>query len=96
MGACAASGVDGVIGLAGSGNAGRTDELAGDASFTLAELFAAMPEASGKPMTYQNMTPKEFRAAALKADAPETIARILLDSGATSSTGDRPAWCRAV
>ena len=43
--------------LAGGEHAGRTYELAGDASFTLAEFVAAVADASGKPIAYQNMTP---------------------------------------
>jgi NAD(P)H dehydrogenase (quinone) len=66
--------------LAGGDHAGRTYELAGDASFTLAELVAVVAEASGKPMTYQNMTQEEFRSAAVKAGVPEIVARILSDT----------------
>lgn len=73
--------------LAGGDHAGRTYELAGDASFTLAELVAVVAEASGKPMAYQNMTPEEFRAAVLKAGAPEIVARILSDTDAGVAKG---------
>ena len=73
--------------LAGGDHAGRTYELAGDASFTLAELVAVVAEASGKPMAYQNMTPEEFRPAALQAGAPEIVARILSDTDAGVAKG---------
>jgi len=73
--------------LAGGDHAGRTYELAGDASFTLAELVAVVAEASGKPMTYQNMTQEEFRTAALKAGLPEMVARILSDTDAGVAKG---------
>lgn len=73
--------------LAGGDHAGRIYELAGDASFTLAELVAAVAEASGKPMAYQNMTPEEFRPAALQAGAPEIVARILSDTDAGVAKG---------
>lgn len=73
--------------LAGGDHAGRTYELAGDASFTLADLVAVVVEASGKPMTYQNMSPEEFRAAVLKAGAPEIVARILADVDAGVAKG---------
>lgn len=42
--------------LAGEEHAGRIYELAGDASFALAQLAAVVSEASGKPIVYQNMT----------------------------------------
>ena len=73
--------------LAGGDHAGRIYELAGDASFTLAELVAVVAEASGKPMAYQNMTPEEFRSAALQAGAPEIVARILSDTDAGVAKG---------
>ncbi len=73
--------------LAGGDHAGRIYELAGDASFTLAELVAVVAEASGKPMAYQNMTPEKFRSAALQAGAPEIVARILSDTDAGVAKG---------
>lgn len=73
--------------LADGDHAGRTYELAGDASFTLAELVAVVAEASGKPMTYRNMSPEEFKAAALEAGAPEIVARILSDTDAGVAKG---------
>ena len=73
--------------LAGKDHAGRTYELAGDASFTLAELVAVVAEASGKVMTYQNMTPEGFRSAVLKVGAPEIVAKILSDTDAGVAKG---------
>lgn len=73
--------------LAGGGCAGRIYELAGDASFTLAELVALVAEASGKPMAYQNMTPEEFGSAAVQSGATEMLARILSDTDAGVAKG---------
>jgi NAD(P)H dehydrogenase (quinone) len=73
--------------LAGGEHAGRIYELAGDASFTLAELVAVAAEASGKPIVYQNMAPEEFRSAVLQAGAPEMLARILSDTDAGVAKG---------
>ena len=73
--------------LTGGDHAGRTYELAGDASFTLAELVAVVAKASGKPMTYQNMTPEEFRSTLAKGGAPEMLARILSDTDAGVAKG---------
>jgi NAD(P)H dehydrogenase (quinone) len=73
--------------LAGGEHAGRIYELAGDASFTLAELVAVAAEASGKPVVYQNMAPEEFRSAVLQTGAPEMLARILSDTDAGVAKG---------
>ena len=73
--------------LAGGDHAGRIYELAGDASFTLAELVAVVAEASGKPMAYRNMAPEEFRSAVLDAGLPEIVARILSDTDAGVAKG---------
>ncbi len=73
--------------LAGDNHAGRTYELAGDTSFTLAELTAVVAEVSGKPMTYQNMAPEEFRSEVLKAGLQENLARILSDTDAGVEKG---------
>ena len=73
--------------LGGCNHAGRIYEPGGDASFTLAELVALVTEASCKPMAYQNMAPEEFRAAAVRAGAPEMLARILSDTDAGVAQG---------
>jgi NAD(P)H dehydrogenase (quinone) len=73
--------------LAGGDHAGRIYELAGDASFTLAELVAVAAQASGKRIIYQNMTPEEFRSAVLQTGAPEMLARILSDTDAGVAKG---------
>ena len=73
--------------LAGGNHAGRIYELAGDASFTLAELVALVATVSGQPLTYQNKTPEEFRSAAVQAGAPEMLAKILSDTDAGVARG---------
>ncbi len=73
--------------LAGGDHAGRTYELAGDASFTLAELVAVAADASGTPIAYQNMTAEGFRAAAVKAGVPEMFAMVLSDTDAGVAKG---------
>lgn len=67
--------------------AGRIYELAGDASFTLADLAAVVREASGKPMVYQDMSPEAFRAAAIQAGLPEVVATIVSDTDAGVAKG---------
>ncbi len=73
--------------LAGGDHAGRTYELAGDASFTLAELVAVAAGASGTPIAYQNMTTEEFRTAAAKAGMPEMLAMVLSNTDAGVAQG---------
>lgn len=73
--------------LAGGDHAGRIYELAGDASFTLADLVTVVAEASAKPMAYQNMTPEAFRSAVLDAGLPEMVAKILSDTDAGVEKG---------
>lgn len=63
-------------------HAGRIYELAGDASFTLADLAAVVREASGKPLVYRDMSPEAFRSAALAAGLPEMVATIVSDTDA--------------
>jgi NAD(P)H dehydrogenase (quinone) len=72
--------------LIGDNHAGRVYELAGDQSFTLAELVAAVAEA-GKAIAYRNMTPEEFRQAVLDAGLPEMVAKILSDTDAGVEKG---------
>ena len=73
--------------LAGSDHAGRTYELAGDASFTLAELAAVVADASRKPIAYENMTADKYRAAAIGSGVPEMFATILADTDAGVANG---------
>jgi NAD(P)H dehydrogenase (quinone) len=73
--------------LAGGDHAGHIYELAGDASFALADLVAVVAEVSGKPMAYRNMAPEAFRSALLDAGLPETVARILSDTDAGVEKG---------
>jgi NAD(P)H dehydrogenase (quinone) len=73
--------------LAGGEHAGRIYELAGDASFTLAELVDLVAETSGTPMSYQNVTPEAFRSAVTETGAPEIVAKILSDTDAGVAKG---------
>ena len=73
--------------LAGGDHAGRIYELAGDASFTLAELVAVVTEASGKPIAYRNMAAEEYRTAAMTAGIPEMFAMVLSDTDAGIEKG---------
>jgi NAD(P)H dehydrogenase (quinone) len=73
--------------LAGGDHVGRTYELAGDHAFTLAELAALVSVASGSRIAYQNRTPEDFKAEALKAGLPDMVATILSDTDAGIANG---------
>ena len=73
--------------LATDGHVGQVYELAGDTSFTLGELAALVADTSGRPMTYQNTTPDQFRSASLDAGVPEIFAKILSDTDAGVEKG---------
>jgi NAD(P)H dehydrogenase (quinone) len=73
--------------LAGGPHAGAIYELAGDSSFTLGELVEVVADATNRPITYQNMTREEFRAAAVTAGVPEMFAMVLSDTDAGLEKG---------
>jgi len=67
----------------GETHAGKVYELAGDEAFTLAQWAAALSQAVGKPVSYQNLAEPDFRALLVKVGLPESVADLL----ATSDTG---------
>lgn len=73
--------------LASGDHAGRIYELAGDGSFTLAELTDVVNEAGGASIGYRNLEPDELRSAMLKAGVPEMVARIVSDTDAGVAEG---------
>ena len=73
--------------LTGEDHSGRIYELAGDASFTLADLAAVVREGSGKPMAYQDMSREAFRSTVVQAGPPETLATIVSDTDAGMARG---------
>lgn len=72
--------------LAEDGHAGRTYELAGDASFTMADL-AAVATASGETIGYRNIDAAAFNTMLLDAGTPAMMARILSDTDAGIAQG---------
>lgn len=67
--------------------AGRIYELAGDASYTLAELAAEIAKQSGQAVNYQNLPESEFKAALLGAGLPDFLATLLAESDVGASKG---------
>ncbi|HZW13820.1 MAG TPA: SDR family oxidoreductase, partial [Noviherbaspirillum sp.] len=63
--------------LTSEGQGGRVYELAGDESFTMAELAAEIARQSGKPVAYQDLPQTAHKAALQQAGLPEAIASVL-------------------
>ncbi len=62
-------------------------ELAGSASFTLAELAAEAARQSGKPAVYHDLPPAEFAAILAGVGVPAPWPELLADSDAGSARG---------
>lgn len=73
--------------LTSDDQAGRVYELAGDESYTLAELAAEVARQSGRPVAYRNLAEPEFKAALVGAGLPEDLAGLLADSDAGAARG---------
>lgn len=73
--------------LSRDNQAGLVYELAGDESYSLAELAAEVARQSGQPVVYQNLPEAEFKAALLGAGLPEGFAGLLADSDAGAAQG---------
>ncbi len=56
---------------------GKTYELAGDESYTLTELAAALSKQIGESVPYINMSQADYAAALTKAELPEDLAGFL-------------------
>lgn len=67
--------------------AGRVYELAGDASYTLAELAAEIARQSGKAVAYQNWPAADFEAALVNAGLPQGLTTLLAESDVGASKG---------
>ena len=66
---------------------GTVYELAGDEAYTLAQLSAAIAEAAGKPVVYQDLPQVEFAAVLEQAGLPPAFAQLLADSDVGASQG---------
>jgi NAD(P)H dehydrogenase (quinone) len=73
--------------LATEGHAGKAYELAGDASYTRAELAAEVSKLSGKPVVYQDLPEAEY-AKILSSFLPPSLAHILADADAKAANGE--------
>ncbi|QHJ01094.1 NAD(P)H-binding protein [Xylophilus rhododendri] len=73
--------------LQAEGQAGKVYELAGDASYTLAEFVAELSKQTGKTIAYNNMPEADFKAVLLQVGLPEGLAGLLSDSDAAAAKG---------
>lgn len=71
--------------LTSDGQAGRVHELAGDTSYTLAELAAEIARQSGKAISYQDLPEAGFKAALVGAGLPDGLAALLAQSDAAAA-----------
>jgi len=67
--------------------AGKVYELAGDASFALAELAEETSKLTGKPVAYTNMPEADYAGALLQAGLPEGLATLLANSDVSAAQG---------
>ncbi|MEY8879405.1 MAG: NAD(P)H-binding protein [Leptothrix sp. (in: b-proteobacteria)] len=67
--------------------ASRTYELAGDTSYTLAELVAELNQQTGKAVVYNDLPQADFEAALKGAGLPGPLAELLADSDAGAAQG---------
>lgn len=74
--------------LTGSGHQGKTYELAGDESFTLAELASEISTQTGKAISYNNLPEEEYAKVLGSFGLPEAIAKAVASWDVAASKGD--------
>lgn len=62
-------------------------ELAGDESYSLADLADAIGRLAGKPIAYNSLGEADYKAALVKAGLPEAVAAMLADADAGAAKG---------
>jgi NAD(P)H dehydrogenase (quinone) len=67
--------------------AGRTYELAGDASYTLAEYASEIARQSGVAVSYRDLPEADYAAALVQAGLPPAFAQLLAESDAKAADG---------
>lgn len=69
-------------------SSGTVYELAGDTSFSKADYAAELSRASGKPVTYTNLTEAAYKDVLVQVGLPEGFAAILADCDTCTAKGD--------
>lgn len=73
--------------LTAPGQAGRVYELAGDTSFTMAELASEVSRQSGKSIAYKDLPVGDFTNALMAAGLPGDLAALIADADVAASQG---------
>lgn len=68
--------------------AGRTYELAGDESYTLADFAAAISAATGRPVAYKDMPEANYKRTLIDMNLPEAVAELIADADTGASRGE--------
>ena len=74
--------------LTSDGHKGKTYELAGDQSYTLAELASEISNQTGKNIPYQNLPEAEYSKILKGFGLPETMAESIASWDTSASIGD--------
>lgn len=74
--------------LSSPGQAGRVYELAGDESYSLAELATAVAAAAGTSIVYKNMTEADYRRTLTDFKLPEAVADLIAEADVGASRGE--------
>jgi NAD(P)H dehydrogenase (quinone) len=69
----------------GEAHAGKVYELAGDEAFTLSQWAAALSQAAGKPVVYQNLPEADFLGLLVKIGLPEPLAAMIASADVGAS-----------
>ena len=77
--------------LTESGHEGRTYELAGEQSYSMAELATTVSKWSNKSLPYKDVPPDAYKAALLGAGLPEPLANFLTEADIAVSRGELEA-----
>lgn len=74
--------------LASPGHENKVYELAGDSSFTLSALAAAVSQQAGKPVMYHDLPAQEYQKALMGFGLPADFAAILADADLGAARGE--------
>lgn len=74
--------------LTSDGHSGKTYELSGDSSYTLAELAEEVSKQTGKKIEYKNMTEYEYANLLAGIGLPEGLAQAIAGWDTSASKGD--------
>jgi NAD(P)H dehydrogenase (quinone) len=74
--------------LVADGQAGKVYELGGDEPFSMAELAGEITTATGKDVTYNNLSAEDYAGLLTGVGVPGAFAEILADSDLGIARGD--------